>query len=378
MENPNETIANEDVVAKYRASANAVNNALLKVAQEAVVPGKRVYDLCELGDRLLREGTAGYMKKKKSMMRGVAFPTSISLNNSLCHFSPDETDQTVIQEGDIVRIEMGGHIDGYIAVAATTIVATHNLGEQTLTGGPADAYAAAEKCVEAAMRLMKPGRKSTEITEAMGKIAEDFGVTLCEGVFSHQLKRFVIDGSNAFVQKKTVHDLVDEFEFAEHQVYSLDVCVTTGKDSRIRDSPQHTKPYLYKLNPQNNAAIGGIRRQSAKDVHKYIVDTFGTLPFAVRNLDNKAGRLGLLELHRLGLVEPLPVLVGRNGEFAARIKTTVWITSNNVNRATSGPLPRYVSEKAVVNEDIKKLLATSTKFKKTAVPVSDAMDMSDD
>lgn len=103
-ENPEETIANEEVMQKYRASAAAVNEAILKVAQQAIVPGVRVVDLCELGDKFIREKTGSFMRKKKSMLRGVAFPTCVSLNNNLCHFTPDEGDATVTKEGDIVRM----------------------------------------------------------------------------------------------------------------------------------------------------------------------------------------------------------------------------------------------------------------------------------
>lgn len=271
--------------------------------------------------------------------------------------------------------EMGAHVDGYIAVAATTLIVTPNQ-DQPLTGRPADVLAAAEKCMDAALRLMKPGRKNTEVTEAVAKIAADFGVEACEGVLSHEMKRFVIDGNNVIIQRPSVHETVQEFEFAENQVFSLDVCLTTGPDGKIRESPQHNKPFVYKLNPQHSTTIASVRRQSSRDVHKSIVEKFGTLPFAVRSLDKKTGRLGLLELQRAGIVDPYPVLIEKPGEFAARIKSTVWITPSNVNRATSGPIPRYVSEKGVVNEDIKKLLATSTKIKKPKKAA--AMDMSDD
>ena len=45
------------------------------------------------------------------------------MNNCICHFSPlvSETD-VILADGDVVKIDMGAHIDGFIAVVAHTVV----------------------------------------------------------------------------------------------------------------------------------------------------------------------------------------------------------------------------------------------------------------
>lgn len=45
-----------------------------------------------------------YKNMKKKIERGVAFPTCISVNNTVCHFSPLASDETVLAEGDIVKM----------------------------------------------------------------------------------------------------------------------------------------------------------------------------------------------------------------------------------------------------------------------------------
>ena len=57
------------------------------------------------------------------MLPGIAFPTCVSINNCICHFSPLKGDSDVLlKEGDLVKIDLGAHIDGFIAVAAHTLV----------------------------------------------------------------------------------------------------------------------------------------------------------------------------------------------------------------------------------------------------------------
>ena len=106
-----------------------------------------------LGDRRLTEETSKAFKKDKKItkvldrdkhsfmqhsiptsrvfIQGIAFPTCLSVNHAICHFSPlvSEADQT-LEEGDMVKIDMGAHIDGYIAVVAHTVV----VGGGVITG----------------------------------------------------------------------------------------------------------------------------------------------------------------------------------------------------------------------------------------------------
>lgn len=54
---------------------------------------------------------------------GIAMPTCVSIDNCVCHFSPLRSDPPVIiKEGSMVKIDLGAHIDGFIATAAHTVV----------------------------------------------------------------------------------------------------------------------------------------------------------------------------------------------------------------------------------------------------------------
>lgn len=65
--------------------------------------GKRIVELCSTGDQLLEEKVAGIYNKQK-VDKGIAFPTCISVNNCVGHFSPFSDDTTVINEGDVVKM----------------------------------------------------------------------------------------------------------------------------------------------------------------------------------------------------------------------------------------------------------------------------------
>ena len=117
-----------------------------------------------LGDSRLVEETSKAFKKDKKLVKGIAFPTCISVNNCICHFSPLTTEPDVtIADGDMVKIDLGAHIDGFIAVVAHTLVVGASR-EAPVTGKKADAMLAAHLASEAALRLVKPGNETYEVT----------------------------------------------------------------------------------------------------------------------------------------------------------------------------------------------------------------------
>jgi methionine aminopeptidase len=68
----------------------------------ATTPGKKIVDLCALGDGVIEEGVAAVFKGQAE--KGVAFPTCISANHCVGHFSPFRADTVALQEGDVVKV----------------------------------------------------------------------------------------------------------------------------------------------------------------------------------------------------------------------------------------------------------------------------------
>lgn len=67
--------------------------------------GANVLEICEFGDSLILTETSVCFKKEKEMKKGIAFPTCISVNNCICHFSPLKSDAPVLlKENDLVKM----------------------------------------------------------------------------------------------------------------------------------------------------------------------------------------------------------------------------------------------------------------------------------
>jgi len=346
-------IPHPDVVTKYQSGAAIANRALAEVVKE-VQPGKVAVDLCALGDKIINEEVVKIYSKGK-IDKGVAFPTCISVNNCAGHYSPLSDDRSVIlQEGDVVKIDLGVQIDGFISQVAHTVVATANPTAPT-TGRKADVICAAHYASEIALRLIRPGRKNTEVTDAIAKVAKQFGCEPLEGVLSHQLKRYVIDGNRVILNKATLEHKVEEFEFEENQVYSVDIVMSTG-EGKAKEA--ETRTTIYKRAVDQNYLL---KMKASRYVFNEITKRFPTFPFTLRALDEKTARLGITECLKHDLVSPYPVLYEKPNEFIAQFKFTVLLLPSGSQRLTQHALPYVSSEKKLEDPQLVEFMALTTK-----------------
>jgi len=92
----------------------------LKKAERAWLEAKRVCDiLVKPGNSLLQ--VAEEVEAKILEHSEIAFPINISRNNEAAHFSPKEESTETFNEGDLVKIDIGTHFNGYIVDAAYSI-----------------------------------------------------------------------------------------------------------------------------------------------------------------------------------------------------------------------------------------------------------------
>jgi len=350
------TIADDLVVTKYKMSAEIVNKVLKELVDACKATGS-VRDLCILGDKRLTEETGKAFKKDKKLTKGIAFPTCVSVNNCICHFSPLTTEPDVIMaDGDMVKIDMGAHIDGFIAVVAHTVVVGATV-ENPVTGGKADALMAAHLASEAALRLVKPGNETYEVTETVSKVGEAFGCKPVEGMLSHQLEQNKIDGEKTIIQNPSEAQRKehDKFEFALHEVYAVDVLISSGdgqgreKDAKITVYKKTEDTYMLKM-------------KTSREFYSKVSKQFGTMPFNLRSMEEeKKARMGVVECVTHKLIEPFQVLFDKEGAYVAQYKFTVLLMPNGPHKITGLPFDEATckTEKSIEDAEIQKLLKTS-------------------
>jgi len=352
------------VVTKYKAASDIINKVIGALA-EKVVPGADVLALCQEGDAMIEAEAKGCFNKKNAkgekVEKGIAFPTCVSVNTVVCHFSPCTGDAPVtLEEGDMVKIDMGVHIDGYIASVAHTIYLQGDMSAP-VEGVAADVMAAAQVAGEAAIRLIQPGKSSADVAPVLEQVAETYGVNIVEGVLTHQLKRFVIDGNKVVLNKTTPELKAEASTFEENEVYAIDIVMSSGEGKTKVVDEKETNVYKRALDKEYN-----LKMKTSRAVFSEINKRFPTMPFTARSLEDVRGsKLGLVECLGHELLHAYPVLhAAKADEVVAHYKFTVLLMPNGSDRITGCESQAIKSDKAVENEELKELLAQELKKKK--------------
>ncbi|OCH95374.1 proliferation-associated protein 1 [Obba rivulosa] len=319
-----ESTAQVDVT-KYKTAADIVNNVMKKLV-EMSVEGAKVIDICVEGDKLIEQGTgAVYNKSVKGVKvpKGLAFPTSVSVNNAVAHFSPlasDPSAEQTLAKGDVVKLHVGAHIDGFAAISAETVVVGAS-EQEPVTGRRADVIKAAYTAAEVAMRLVKVGNKNWAVTEAVNKVAAAFDCKPVEGMLSCQQTQNVIDGKKRIILNPTEAQKRD-FEtitFAENEVYGIDILISSGEDGKARLEESRTTIYQ-----KESTVTYQLKMKTSRAVFSEVQKKAGAFPFNIRSLeDEKRSRLGLQEAVQHGLVKPYEVIYTPQNTFVAGFHFTI-------------------------------------------------------
>lgn len=355
-------LSNPDVTTKYRCAGDIINKALQHVLGLCVADAD-IYTICEAGDKYIEEEVGKLYNKKdkdgKKVEKGVAFPVCVSVNDIAGHFSPFKGESKTLKVGDVAKVDMACHIDGFIAAAGHTMI----VGGEKVEDKRADVIHAAWKASQAALRLVQVGNKNTAVTHAFTKIADDYNCKPLQGVLSHQMKKHVIDGNRTIIGSETPEEKVDEFEFEMNEVYCIDVVMSTGEGKGKEMECRHT---VYKRQVENNYSL---KTQKARQFISEVNRRFPTLPFTLRAIeDEQVARVGVSESKRHGLLDEYPVLKERDGEFVAQFKFTLLLLPGGTKQITGLPFgdleKQAITPHEVKDEDMKKLLATSANPKK--------------
>ncbi|SPP85072.1 proliferation-associated protein 2G4 [Drosophila guanche] len=352
-EQPEKTIAEDLVVTKYKLAGEIVNKTLKAVIGLCVADAS-VREICTQGDNLLTEETGKVYKKEKDLKKGIAFPTCLSVNNCVCHFSPAKNDPDhTLKAGDVVKIDLGAHIDGFIAVAAHTIVVGAS-ADQKISGRHADVILAAYWSVQAALRLLKSGANNYAITDAVQQISESYKCKPIEGMLSHELKQFKIDGEKTIIQNPSEAQRKEHEKctFDTYEVYAIDVIVSSGEGvGREKD----TKVSIYKKSEENYM----LKLKASRALLAEVKTKYGNMPFNIRSFEEETkARMGVVECVSHKMIEPFQVLYEKPTEVVAQFKHTILLMPNGVNLVTGIPfnVDSFASEYSIAQEELKTLV----------------------
>ncbi len=245
---------------------------------------------------------------------GLAFPVNIAVNTLAAHFTPLSTDTMCFKKGDLVKLDVGAHIDGFIADTAVTVeVGTHN--NRDLIEASADA-------LNQAIHHIRPGRDLGEIGKLIEQAITSYGFKPIENLTGHSMKRFELHSG---VSVPNVDAGLTRCTPKVGDVLAIEPFATNGGGRVISGSGSN----IYLCTPSVKSKF--IRDEKIKKSLNMLTATFSTLPFAQRwctSLFHDSTDIILKKLSYHHLIRQYPQLVEVKNGFVSQKEHTVIVTED--------------------------------------------------
>ncbi len=261
--------------------AGRIASSVREQALNSVEEGRRLLDTAEYAEELTRQ-----------MGGEVAFPCNISVNEVASHYTPLKGDSK-FASGDLVKVDIGVHIDGYIADTADTIEVDTNHNRTLIK--------AAREALNAAIGGIQEGVNTKYLGKVIENVIKSYNCFSMTDLTGHSLGRYIIhSGVN-----------IPNYGGASYGnvLHAGDVVAVEPFTTLGRGRTRWGEVRIYSL-------LGN--KDSKNLLYQKLLSQFNTLPFTTRWMDDP-GELDkmMTKLHKY------PVLIESGGCPVAQAEHTV-------------------------------------------------------
>lgn len=259
--------------------------------------GSTLFEVCEAAEAQIR-----------SMGAEPAFPVNASLNEIAAHYTAEPNDETPVKEGDVLKIDIGVHVDGYIADTAVTVCYDPKHDPMVK---------AAEAALAEAVRMARVGTKASDIGKAIETVIGRMGYRPIQNLSGHSLQQYTIHAGKSI---PNIWTLGSSFALQAGEAYAIEPFATTKDGSGV----------VHEGKVKNIFGITSRKPSKDKDADELlnaIWNRYRSLPFALRWLTDayEVPRLRRLidVLIKKKNVHAYPILVEGREKMVAQAEHTL-------------------------------------------------------
>ncbi|ASJ14352.1 type II methionyl aminopeptidase [Thermococcus radiotolerans] len=275
--------------------AGEIARQVKKEVVDMIKPGAKLYDIAEFVERRIVE-----------LGGKPAFPCNLSINEIAAHYTPYKGDDSVLKEGDYLKVDLGVHVDGYIADTAVTF----RVGMEE-----DDLMAASKEALENAISVIRAGVKISEIGKAIEETIRGYGFNPIVNLSGHKIERYKL---HAGISIPNIYRPNDSYVLKEGDVIAIEPFATTGAGQVIE-----VPPALIFMHIRDRP----VRMAQARRLLMHIKREYNGLPFAYRWLQGFMPegqlKLALAQLDRAGAIYSYQILREVRGGLVSQFEHTV-------------------------------------------------------
>jgi methionyl aminopeptidase len=279
--------------------AGKIAAKVLKEISEMIEPEAKIIKICSTAEKKIRE------------YGGIpAFPFNVSINHIAAHSTSPKGDKSEIPEFGLVKLDVGVHVDGYIADTALTVDI-----DGTLEGF----VAATDDALSEAIASITPGIALGEIGATIERVIKDYGLRPISNLFGHNLKRYNLHaGKQVPNTKKRGTPSVEIGEY-----YAIEPFATSGAGTVI-DSD-----FIYIF---ANTGLDKTLEGTTEKLRKYLREQYGPLPYASRWIGTASKDIDVVDEIRVLVKEKVirgfPMQIEKKARPVSQAEHTIFISED--------------------------------------------------
>src|SRR5437867_4652952 len=288
-------------------SAGKIASEVRENARKKYYVGSTLLEICESIEKEIEQKGAK-----------CAFPVNTSLNEIAAHYTAEPNDDIVVKDTDLLKIDLGVQINGYIADTAVTVCYDPKCDYLVQ---------AAEAALREAISIIRVGTKSSDVGKIIENTVKQMGGMPIANLSGHSLEQYTIHAGKSVPNIWSIGSL----SFQATEKYACEPFVTTQeglglvREGKIRN--------IFSLTTRKR-----IKDDDVNKLADFIWSKFNMLPFALRWLisdwDEKTVRRLLEKLIQNKIVRSYPILVEANSKKVAQAEHTFIPQENGVRITT--------------------------------------------
>ncbi|MBQ2832712.1 type II methionyl aminopeptidase [Methanobrevibacter sp.] len=285
--------------------------------------GKIVSDIRSEASKMIKDGAlvldlVNYVESEILKTGAeIAFPCNVSINEIAAHYTSPAGDETKFKAGDMVKLDLGAMVDGYIADSAVTIIADGNIDEnysQDEINLHEEIVEASAAGLEAAIATVRAGIEVSKIGAAVHEAISEYNLNPIFNLTGHSLEQNNLHAGISIPN----YDNNDNYVLEEGQAVAIEPFATNG-EGIVNDAPGH---YIFSY-----MANKPFRMKSTQRVLKYIQQNNRYVPFSGRwitdEFGERKGSIALKQLSQAMAIYPYAPLREKKNCFVSQKEHTI-------------------------------------------------------
>ncbi|KAI7786477.1 methionine type metalloexopeptidase [Diaporthe eres] len=311
-------LMNDDFLRDYRHGAET-HRQVRQWAQKWIQPGMGLTEIANGIEDSVRAlvGHSG-LEEGDAIVAGMGFPTGLNLNDIAAHYSPNAINNKVFGQDDVMKIDIGVHVNGRIVDSAFTMAFDHKYDNLLDAVKAATNTGVKEAGIDARLGEIGGAIQETMESYEIELDGKTYPIKSIRNLNGHTIHHYSIHGDKSVPIVKTE----DQTKMEEGDVFAIETFGSTG-NGYVRDQGEVSHYALMADAPKVD-----LRLSSARSLLNTIKKNFGTLPFCRRYLDRigcDKYLLGLNNLVNTGIVQDYPPIVDKKGSYTAQFEHTILI-----------------------------------------------------